>query len=183
MFGDELFKAGLLSKKDLRKAKQQAKKERRQQQGNRKKKKQVEAERKSQAQQQKNEQDQQKVLERSTRERIQQQRENQLQIHNLLRQNQVAINKDNLFFWHPSANRRFVHKFYLSERIAIDLRAGVLGIAVFGSLSADEPIYVVIPRNTVQKILDLEPERIVFWNEVPPENTPEMQLFHTYFRK
>jgi uncharacterized protein YaiL (DUF2058 family) len=182
MFGDELFKAGLLSKKDLRKAKQQAKKQKKQNQGNRKKKKHIQTEQKAKHQHEKQTEYAEKVQERKSRENIQNRKEVQLQLQNLLRQNQIAINKDNLFFWHPSANRKFVHKLYVSERIAVDLRAGKLGIAVLGSLSADDPIYIVVSRNTVKKVLELEPDRIVFWNELPPEDTPHMQLFHTYFR-
>ena len=178
MFGDELFKAGLISKKDLRKAKQKAKKERRQQQGNRKKKKQIQAEQKAQLQSQVRDQQAARIEARKKRESEQQQREYVHQIQQVLQRNQVVISSDRYFFWHPSADGKYCHKLYVSERVALDLRAGNLGIAVYGAMSAVDPKYVVIPRKTVQKVLTLDPDRIVFWNEHPPPDLPELQLYH-----
>jgi len=178
MFGEELFKAGLISKKDLRKAKQKAKQDRRHEHGNKKKKKVLEAEQKSKNNQDRHTKHEQENSCRKKREEQQDKRELVSRVQQLIQQNQIVMRNDSFFFWHISADRKHCHKLFVSERVAKDLRAGKLGITVRGLINDDDPIYVVIPRDTVKKVLELEPDRILFWNQESPPNLPELQLYH-----
>jgi uncharacterized protein YaiL (DUF2058 family) len=178
MFGEELFKAGLISKKDLRKAKQKVKQDRRKEHGTKKKKKVLKAEQKAKNNQARDLQQEQKNSRQKKHQDQQDKRELVNRLQQLIQQNQIVIRNDSLIFWHTSADRKHCHKLFVSERVAKDLRAGKLGITVRGLINDDDPIYVVIPRETVKKILELDPDRILFWNQESPPNLPELQLYH-----
>ena len=65
-------------------------------------------------------------------------------------------------------------------RLAWDLRSGQLAIALKGDPAAWEPSYVLIPRELVERIQGLEPDRILFFNETPPDKEdPAERLYGT----
>ena len=175
---DHLFSAGIINKKELRKSKNQAKQNRKHKQGQRRKKKVVEAEK--QAQQQLSRKQKREALKnaRLQRERAKIEAMKKRQVSQLLNHHKLDFYRAEHPFWHPAADGKHVHKMWVPSRLALELRAGQLAIAVSGSIDAFNPQYVLIPRVVAKRVLGIEPSRILFFNEVPPCNDdPAMRIW------
>ena len=65
-------------------------------------------------------------------------------------------------------------------RMAWELRAGRLGIALMGDPESERYEYVVIEREIVQRILEIDQHRVLFFNEKPPDSDdPSQRLYGT----
>ena len=166
-FGDELRRLGILSKKELRKQKQAKRTQQRQSQGTRKSKKKL----KEESRQRQLEAHQLAQAERNSqrieRETASNEREQARRISALITQHSLPKRAGNEAFWHLSADGRFAHRQWISERYVSDLCNGVLAIAVKGPMDSPTPQYVFLPPNIAERVFSFAPERIVFWSKKP----------------
>ena len=174
---DQLFQAGFLSKKELRKANQEAKRERRKKQGGRKKKKVLAAEEKAQAEQKRSEKISALREDRQQREAARLQEARVLQVFHILSHHRLQYRRADHPFWHLAADGKTLHKLFVPDSIALDIRSGRLAIVVIGDRAANEPDYAVVPRDVALRVKGLEPERILFLNdEAPGSGDPSERL-------
>ncbi|MEC7986319.1 MAG: DUF2058 family protein [Myxococcota bacterium] len=179
-FNDKLFQAGLINKKQLRKMNQKSKLERKAKQGNKKKKKVLEAESKAKTRQEKQERLERLKKERHAREQVHMAAARKRQVQQILNHHRLRFRKADFPFWHLTFDKKHAHKLWVPERTAWELRSGLYAIALMGDANAKEPAYVVIPRDIVERIVSLEPSRILFFNEkAPPKDDPAERLWGT----
>ena len=162
-FGDELRRLGLVSKKELRKQKQAKRTQQRQAQGTRKKKKQLKKEARQRRFAEEQSAQAERLIQRRDQEAASNDREQSRRLAALIAQHNVPHRRGDEAFWHISANRRFVHRQWLSERYVNDLCNGLLAIAVKGPMDAAVPQYVFLPQSIAERVFSFAPERIVFW--------------------
>ena len=179
-FQDKLFQAGLINKKQLRKINQEQKIERKQKQGNRKKKQIEAAEKRAKA---KAEKEARLVIlraQRAEREKIYVEKAQKRRVNQIINHHRIRFQRGDYPFWHYTYTRTHVHKFYVPMRIAWELRAGKLAIAIVGDVTQFEPEYVIIPREIAQKIAEIDADRILFLNTQPPDAAdPSQRLYGT----
>ena len=164
---DQLLKAGLVNKKKVRQANRQLKKSRKKDQGERKSKKELaraaqcaEAARQAELRA--------KVEAERTRRRDARLREERRRaVKTWLRTHRVPMRAGNQLFFHRSARGPRLHRCLFPESTVLELRRGRLAIAWDGPSSSD-PEYILLPDLTARRLLDLAPERLVFFNHAPP---------------
>ena len=177
-FKDQLLKAGLVNKKQLRKSNQKAKKERKKKQGSRERQHVVNAREGAKKKATQREARAEKLRARRERERIREQEEAVRRVSQLLAAHRIVYRNGNQKFWYPSPDRRYAFQLELPESIAVDLHRGRLGLAFRGRADAFEPDVVIVPREIIMRIEKLDPGRILFHNPSRPEDEAEM-LFPT----
>ena len=158
---DQLFSAGIINKKELRKSKQAAKKARKQKQGSRQKKAVIAAEEKAQKTAEKKALIEKKRQERATRDAAKDLLTQQKQVRQLLTHHQLRSYQGQNPFYHLSLSRRHVHKLYVKGSIEVDLQRGVLAICHTGE---NEPDYVIVPAKVARKIQSIAPDLVLFFN-------------------
>ncbi|MAA79804.1 MAG: hypothetical protein CL916_11140 [Deltaproteobacteria bacterium] len=170
-FKDQLFKAGLITKKQLRKLNQDEKMERKRKKGTKRKKLVEQAEARAKAKKEKAERLVKIRAERAVREKATMESLKLRQVQQLLNHHRQRFSKGQQIFWHKTIEGTHVHKLWIPSRLAWDLRSGAMAIVAMGKI--EDPEYVVIPRDIARRIQDIEPHRVVFLNETPPdENDP-----------
>ncbi|MEL6349814.1 MAG: DUF2058 family protein [Myxococcota bacterium] len=173
---DQLLKAGLVSKKQVRKHNQKARKARKKKQSQRESKAVIEAREKAQTRARREQQQQQRLEARRARERAKEQAEARRRVDQILNAHRVRFRSGTQPFWHPSPDRRFLFRLDLPERVAHDVHIGKLGVSWRGPADADDPDVVLIPREIVERIQRIDPDRILFHNDAKP-SAPEDALF------
>jgi uncharacterized protein YaiL (DUF2058 family) len=173
---DQLLKAGLVNKKQVRKSNQNAKKERRQQQGSRERQAIVQAREQAEKQAVLEQTREERREARRQRERIREQEEAVRRVGQILAAHRLRFRTGNQKFWYPSPCRRYLFRFDLPESIAFDLHRGNLGIAYLGEADVPEPDVVLVSREIIERIEKLEPSRILFHNPSRPKEDDE-QLY------
>ena len=174
---DQLFSAAIINKKELRKSKLDAKKKRRQKQGNRKKKKQTLAEERERTELERREKIEELVAARKEREAEKRSLAKERQVNNIIRHHHVRFRKAEHPFWHLAADGHHLHKLWVPERLAVDLRDGKMGIAVEGAMDSSEPNYLVIGAAIVKRVQQIDAKRVLFFNkESPDPNDPSERL-------
>jgi len=169
---DQLLKAGLVNKKKVRQANRQLKNKRKKQQGQRQSKKSIQSAAKAAEAARKAEQKAKVDAERARRRAIREREERQRAVQMWLRTHRVPLREGNQLFFHKSARGQRLVKCLLPESIVLELRRGRLAVAWDGPSSAD-PEYVLLPDLTARRLLELAPERLLFFNtEPPPEDDP-----------
>jgi len=169
---DQLLKAGLVNKKKVRQANRQLKNKRKKQQGQRQSKKSIQSAAKAAEAARKAEQKAKVDAERARRRAIREREERQRAVQMWLRTHRVPLREGNQLFFHKSARGPRLVKCLLPESIVLELRRGRLAVAWDGPSSAD-PEYVLLPDLTARRLLELAPERLLFFNtEPPPEDDP-----------
>ncbi|MDG1478363.1 MAG: DUF2058 family protein [Myxococcota bacterium] len=175
-FKDQFLKAGLVNKKQVRKSNQKAKKDRKKDQGSREKLSVVharDAKRKAEALK-KAKRERHEI--RKERERIREREEAVRRVGQILSANRTRFRGGNQKFWHPSPCRRYLLRLDLPESIAFDLHRGNLGIAYVGPKDVEEPDVVLVSRSVVERILKLDPSRILFHNASRPKDIGDQLL-------
>lgn len=173
---DQLLKAGLASRKDVRRVNHEQAAERRQQQGHREARAAVEAKEAQEAAQRDAEVLAQKAAERAARRAAAEAAARAHQADQILRRHRMAWKPGPQRFWHQTLDRRFLHRLDLPERLALDLRQGRVAVAAIETLSDVE--YVLVPAPVAARVHATLPERILFWNETPPPpDDPAERLF------
>ena len=173
-FKDQLLKAGLVSKKTIRKSNQKAKKERRQKQGGRERQKVVKARESAEKKAALKKARSEKIAAHRERERCRELEEAVRRVSQILAAHRIRFRGGNQKFWYPSPDRRYLFRFDIPESIAFDLHRGKLGIAYRGPADIFEPDVVIIPREIVGRIEKLDPSRILFHNPTRPDDAAEM---------
>jgi uncharacterized protein len=175
-FKDQFLKAGLINKKQVRKSNQKAKKDRKKSQGSREKLSVVLArDAKTKAEALKTAKRAQQEA-RQERARAREREEAVRRVGQILSANRTRFRRGNQKFWYPSPCRRYLFRLNLPESIAFDLHRGNLGIAFVGPGDTDEPDVVVVSRSVVERILKLDPSRVLFHNVSRPKDLEE-QLY------
>jgi uncharacterized protein len=173
--GEEFLRAGLINKKQHRKANQEAKIERKQKQGRRKKNKVVNEERRQQRRESKQQEKEQLRLERAEREQHVIAQLKEQQVGQLLSYHQIRIRGGDIPFWHLTADGQHAHRIYLTAQLQRDLDLGRCGIAVQGDLSAEgsaeQLSYLLIPKDIVERIQGIDASRILLYRN--PEASPD----------
>lgn len=170
-FKDQLYKAGLITKKQLRQLNQDEKMDRKRKKGNKRKKLVEQAEARAKAKKEKAERLAIIRKDRAVREKATMEALKIRQVQQLLNHHRQRFRKGQQTFWHKTITGTHVHKLCIPTRLAWDLRAGAMSIAAMGHRS--DPQYVIVPRDIARKVQEIEPDRIVFLNESPPdENDP-----------
>ncbi|HCH65763.1 MAG: hypothetical protein CL927_19270 [Deltaproteobacteria bacterium] len=172
---DQLLKAGLVNKKKVRQANRQLKKSRRKGQGERKGKREL-------AQAAQNAEDARKADLRAKAEAARVRRrearlrdERRRAVKAWLRTHRVPMREGNQLFFHGSARGPRIHRCLFPESTVLELRCGRLAIAWDGPSSSD-PEYILLPDRTAHRLLELAPERLVFFNHEPPPDDDPAEL-------
>lgn len=171
---DQLLKAGLVSKKQARKSDQKKRKQRKKAQGSREARAVLDA-RKAKADKEQRAREKRERLEaKRARERAREQQEMVRRVDQILNAHRVSFQHGRQPFWYPSPDKRFLFRLNLPESVAYELHGGKLGIAYRKSATTDEPDVVLIPRETVERIQRLAPQRILFHNAERPKDPEDM---------
>jgi uncharacterized protein YaiL (DUF2058 family) len=164
---DQLLKAGLVDKKKVRQTNRQLKNQRKQHQGDRKSKKALAREAKA-AEEARAAELAAKVEAQRERQRAIREREEQSRaVQSWLRTHRVPMREGNQLFFHRSARGRVLQRCMFPESIVLELRRGRLAVAWDGP-SSSVAEYVLLPDLTARRLLELAPERILFFNQEPP---------------
>ena len=164
---DQLLKAGLVNKKKIRQANRQLKKKRKKGQGERKGKQELAREAQA-AETARQDALRAKVeADRVRRRAVREQEERRRAVQMWLRTHRVPLREGNQLFFHRSARGPRLHRCLFPESTVLELRRGRLAIAWDGPSSQD-PEYVLLPDLTARRLFEVAPERIVFFNRVPP---------------
>ena len=168
-FKDQLYQAGLITKKQLRKLNQQEKIERKRKRGNKRKKLVEQAEARAKAKEEKIARIAKIREQRAVREKEVMANLQKRQISQLLQHHRQRFRKGDHPFWHCTYSKTHVHKLWVPTRLAWELRSGAMAIAALGNVENGEAEYVVVPRDVARRIADIDSLRIVFFNETPPD--------------
>lgn len=175
-FKDQFLKAGLISKKQVRKSNQKAKKDRKKSQGSREKLSVVRARDATTKAEALKKAKRERQEARQERARRREQEEAVRRVGQILSANRTRFRRGNQKFWHPSPCRRYLLRLELPESIAFDLHRGNLGIAYAGPRDVAEPDVVLVSRSVVERILKLDPSRILFHNVSRPKDIGDQLL-------
>ena len=179
-FKDQLYQAGLISKKQLRKINQEQKIERKRQQGNKRKKLVEQAEARAKAKEEKEARLVVLRAERAERELVMMQSLEKRKVQQLLSHHRQRFRIADHPFWHCTIDGKHVHKLWVPSRIAWELRSGAMAIAAIGDIKSSYFEYIVITREIAKRIQEIEPQRVVFLNQQPPDkDDPAERLYGT----
>jgi uncharacterized protein YaiL (DUF2058 family) len=172
---DQLLKAGVATRDQVRAAERRLKEERRQQQAQRISRRDEDLRQQEEAQRL-----QQARLDERRRARAERQ-ELEEALARRLRANQIVGHHALRFgpgvqpFWHPSPASPALHRLDLPRKLALELRAG--RAAVVWEDATGEPTFHVVLRPVAERLLSVLPERLLFWNRTPPDpSDPAEQL-------
>jgi uncharacterized protein YaiL (DUF2058 family) len=157
---DQLLAKGVVSKKDAKRVDRELKQERRAEQGARNSKAELEAEERA-----RREAEEQARFEARRRERLEiearkEAAEKELRVRNLLTANQLRPGHGQPF-WHSELGGSRLLRMDVSSGTAYQLRCGEAAIAAHQRPGWLE--YVVISRKAASKLLEIAPERLVFF--------------------
>ncbi|MBN1336132.1 MAG: DUF2058 family protein [Deltaproteobacteria bacterium] len=175
---DQLLRAGIATARDRKRVERELKEERRRKQGSREARAVIEAREDQERRRREEEARQHRIAERAARRAAEEDAARELQVTHLLRHHALSFGSGPQRFWHRTLEGTHCHRLDLPEWIALDLRAGRLGI---GALPVYEDVdYVVIPREVAIRIRAIRPRRIVFWNDAPPpDDDPAQRLLES----
>ena len=88
-------------------------------------------------------------------------------VRNLIRAYRLRFRPGPVPFFHWTPDRGHVHRMWVPESVAWDLRKGALGVAWSGD-DPEEPAYVVVSGEAARRIQGHDPSRILFLNDGPP---------------
>lgn len=165
---DQLLKAGVVGKKDIRKANQQAKKRRKQKQGSKERRHQVEAREKARAQAEREAQLEERRANREAADRARDAFEHALQIRNTLMGNQIK-NRGDFPFHFKGPDGRKVLQIKVQRKVAEEIAKGAIAIAGLDLGNRVQPI--LIGAAGAQKLVELGAEGVILhWARQMPED-------------
>lgn len=151
---DALVAKGLASKKDLRRANQEAQAERRAAQGARRAQAEVEAEAAARQKADEARALREKAEARRARELAREAAERAIQVRQIVRANRIRA-RGKYPFHHRTLDGRHIGRIEVADRVAWALRCGECAI-----VAADDG-YVVVNARTAARVLELDPARVV----------------------
>jgi len=157
---DQLLKAGLASKKDVRRVNQELKAERKQDQGHRDKKREVVAAEEAAKKAAEEQALREKVAARKAHEANQEAHDKVHRVRQIVLGNRLGAKGGHPFF-HKCLDGRRVNRFYVSDRTAFALRCGDLAIAGLVEPDGTET-YHLLRRDAAHKLAAIAPEAVVF---------------------
>lgn len=176
---DSLLKAGVVSQKDVRRVNQQKQAERHKAKGQRESREEMERRAAEEAKRAKEAREAEIIEARRARAREAELLELRRRVSHLLRDYQLRTRGGNQPFWHRAADGRHLHKMYVGERMAWDLRDGRVAIAWTGD--PQDPVYLLLPASVVPRVLEIDPARVLFFNPGgAPKDDPSEQLHGVY---
>lgn len=161
---DQLLKAGVVSKGDVKKANRNAKKARKAKQGSRKRKGQVRREEEARLAAEREAKRLAKLQARKAREAEEDAALRPLRIRQIVRSNAVR-GRGKVPFYVRGLNGRTVHRLSVSEGIASKLRVGELAVAFAPAVKGQSEEVVVIGQRGVARLREVSPEHILFYEE------------------
>lgn len=164
---DQLVKAKLASRADLRRVNHEKAAERRQQQGHREARATLESREEEQRRAAEVETLRRRAEERCLRQAEDEARARQQQADAILRHHRIDSRPGPQRFWHRTLDGRFLHRLDLPERMAMELRSGHLAVGAIPNLADTD--YVLVPAAIAGRVHTICPDRIVHWNQVPPD--------------
>ena len=157
---DQLLKAGLASKKDVRRVNQELKAERKQEQGHRDKKRDVTAAEEAARREAEEQALRDKVAARKAHEAQQEAHDKVHRVRQIVERNRLG-GKGPLPFFVKGLDGRRLHRLNVSDRTAFGLRCGDLGVAGLSELDGSES-YHIVRRDAAHKLAEIAPEALVF---------------------
>jgi uncharacterized protein len=164
---DQLLKAGLVSAKEKQRIERELKEERRRAQAHRESKSVVEAREREERARAAREELEHRIEERRARQVEAEAEARRHQVNQILSAHAMAFRNGTQRFWHLTLDRKVCHRLDLPEWMAQDLRSGRAAVAAREKMG--EIDYVVVARDVARKAASLLPDRIVFFNDVPPD--------------
>ncbi len=164
---DQLVKAGLASKKDKRRVERGLKQNRRQQQGRKRSKRARNEQRRRQLQAQQQEKLQQRRALQAARRQQEEAQARRLRVNQILQHHGLRCAGGSQRFWHRTVGGSLLGRVDLPVKLAAGLRAGTLALAYADPPSGDT--YVVVARDVALRVAGILPERVVHFNEEPPD--------------
>ncbi len=172
---DSLLKAGVVSQKDVRRLNQTEAADRKKAKAERENREERERREAEQAKMAREEAAAQIIAARRAREREEELAAARRRVNHLIRDYQLRTRGGNQPFWHRTPDGRHVHKLMMNDRMAWELVAGRIAVSWTGDPA--DPSYILLPRDAVDRILELEPSRILFFNaEAPSKDDPSERL-------
>ena len=174
---DQLLKAGIVNQKKVRQANRQLKKKRKVEQGQRQSRRQVERTAQAEEATRRAAQEEKGAAERARRREIREREETRRAVQMWLRTHRIPLRNGNQLFFHRSARGPRIVRCEFPESVVWELVRGRMAIAWDGPSSAD-PEYILIPDRTAQRLQELAPERVLFFNAEPTsEDDPAEQPY------
>lgn len=161
---DQLVAKGLATRKQARRADQEQRARRKQEQSKRRKKRELEAEERAKAASEREARLKARKQQRAEYEEQRAQMERALQIRNTILGNQLH-SRGPVPFHHRSVDGRTLHRMHVSSGLAHALRAG--DAAIVAHAAGRELEYVAVGRRAAEKLDQLAPDLVVFWNRNP----------------
>ena len=156
---DQLLKAGLASKKDVRRANQELRSERKHDQGHREKKRDVEAAEAAERAAAEEQALKERAAARHDREAVREEHDREHRIRQIVLKNRLG-GKGSVPFFHKTADGRHLHRLDVNDRMAFGLRCGELAVAALPE--PDGTSYHVIRLKAADKLAEIAPETVVF---------------------
>jgi len=172
-FKDQLLKAGLVSKKQVRKVNQKSRKDRKAKQSTREAKGVVEARTKAERRAERKRLQAEKLAARRERDRVREAAEAKRRVDQILQSHRVRFRGGQQRFWHHAPDGRHVGRLDLPASLAFDLHCGRLAIAYRGPADAFEPDVLLIPSEVADRVEKLDPSRVLFRNPSRPKEPEE----------
>lgn len=164
---DQLLAKGLASKKDVRKANQQAKKKRKKDQGEKRRQSAVQAERQAAKQAAREAKQAARLEERQKLEASRDAYERALRIRNLVFGNRVTSRGDHPFFF-KGPDGRTVHRMKVQRSTAQQLASGALAVVAFDL--GNRVDFVLVGRNVAEKLQELDAGGLILhWASGEPD--------------
>ncbi len=170
---DQLLKAGLASKKDVAKAEQELKKQANVEQGHREARRVVEAREAAAAEQARREREAELIERRRGAAARDASAIRELRCRQILRAHQLRVKSGPQRFWFRSFSTTEVWRLCLPERVAEDLRRGLVAAAWVDDA---QPEVVLVPRDAAARVSEFRPELVLFWNPEGASADPAERL-------
>lgn len=172
-FKDQLMKAGLVSKKQVRKANQGDRSARKKKQSSRESKailkERSRAERKAKQKQLQAE----RLAAKRASDRAKEAAEAKRRVDQILGAHRVRFRSGQQPFWYRAPDGRHALKLSLPDSVAFDLHVGKLAVAYRGLADAFELDVILIPRDVADRVEKIDPSRVLFRNSARPDGPDE----------
>lgn len=172
---DALLKSGAVSKKQAQASERQARRERNKKKGNRKKQKALRAEEAAAASAQREAQLAERVAARRALREAQEAAARTHRARQLIRQHGFeGVRGGPVRFHHRGLAGGGLHRMELPWSVARALREGRMAIAGLSHPFSEQIEYYIVPLHVVERLESVLPEAVVFHNDPPPAESPEL---------
>ena len=172
-FKDQLLKAGLVNKKQVRKANQGERKARKKKQSSRERKAVAQERSRAERKAEQKRLQAERVAAKRARDRAKEAAEAKRRVDQILGAHRVRHRSGQQLFWLRSPDGRHALRLTLPDSVAFDLHVGKLAVAYRGPADAFEPDVLLIPREVAERVEKIDPSRVLFRNESRPTEPEE----------